>query len=165
MCIRLPPDRIVRRLIAPRRPPRARTAGEELEAGADAARLDHLIKFVGPAAVLALKGAEQVDLPPPRRTGALMKGSRRQHCRVSLLTLCAMTKLMLAIPLDTATEARLASAAARLGEEPHALAARAVGRYLEDLEDYARAAEAWAELDLAAVTSLADMKVELGLEG
>ena len=51
---------------------------------------------------------------------------------------------MLVIPLDTATEAHLASAAARLGEAPEALAARAVGRYLEDLEDYARAAEAWA---------------------
>ena len=69
---------------------------------------------------------------------------------------------MLAIPLDTATEARLAYAAARLGEEPHALAARAVGSYLED-EDYARAAEAWAELDPAAVKSLDAMKHELGV--
>ena len=51
---------------------------------------------------------------------------------------------MLAIPLDTATEARLAYAAARLGAAPDTLAARAMGSYLEDLEDYARAAEAWA---------------------
>ena len=72
---------------------------------------------------------------------------------------------MLTICLDTATEARLASAAARLGEAPDALAARAVGTYLKDLEDYARAAEAWAELDPAAVRSLDDMKAELGLAG
>ena len=72
---------------------------------------------------------------------------------------------MLVIPLDIATEARLASAAARLGEAPDALAARAVGTYLGDLEDYARAAEAWAELDPAAVRSLDDMKAELGLAG
>ena len=72
---------------------------------------------------------------------------------------------MLAIPLDTATEQRLASAAARLGEVPDALAARAVERYLEDLEDYARAAEAWGGLDPAAVRSLDEMKRELGLDG
>ena len=65
-------------------------------------------------------------------------------------------------PLDNATEARLASAAARLGEAPDA---RAVGTYLEDLEDYARAAEAWAELDPAGVRSLDAMKAELGLAG
>ena len=72
---------------------------------------------------------------------------------------------MLTIPLDTATGARLASAAARLGEAPDALAARAVGSYLEDLEDYARAAAAWAELDRAAVRSLDDMKAVLDLTG
>ena len=48
---------------------------------------------------------------------------------------------MLAIPLDTATEAR--PAAARLGEAPDALAARAVGSYLEDLEDYAAPLRHW----------------------
>lgn len=69
------------------------------------------------------------------------------------------------IRLDTATEARLASAAARLGEAPDALAARAVRSCLEDLEDYASAAEAWAELDPAAVRSLADMKAALNLTG
>ena len=70
---------------------------------------------------------------------------------------------MLAIPFDTATVARLATAAARLGEAPDALAARAVESYLENLEDYARAAEAWAELDPVGVQSLDDMKAELGL--
>lgn len=72
---------------------------------------------------------------------------------------------MLAIPLDTITEQRLASAAARLGEAPDALAARAVGSYLEDLEDYARAAEAWGELDATQMKSLTAMKHELGLDG
>ena len=70
---------------------------------------------------------------------------------------------MLAIPLDIATEARLASAAVRLGEAPDALAARAVGSYLDDLEDYARAAEAWAALDAVAIVSLDAMKHEFGL--
>ena len=70
---------------------------------------------------------------------------------------------MLAIPLDTATEQRLASAAARLGEAPDALAARAVGSYLEDLEDYDSAAAALAELDPSQVRSLDEMKHELGL--
>ena len=74
-----------------------------------------------------------------------------------------MTKSMLSIFLDIATETRLASAAVRLGEAPDALAARVVGSYLEDLEDYARAAEAWAKHDQAAVKSLDEMKHELGL--
>ena len=70
---------------------------------------------------------------------------------------------MLAVPLDPATEQRLARAADRLGETPDALAARAVGAWLEDAEDYARAAEAWATLDPAEVRSLDEMKRELGL--
>jgi len=37
--------------------------------------------------------------------------------------------------------------------------------YLDDLEDHARAAEAWAELDPAAVRSLDDMKVVFNLTG
>jgi hypothetical protein len=73
--------------------------------------------------------------------------------------------LMLAIPLDPATETRLAAAAARTGEEPHALAARAVGSYLEDLDDYDRVAAAWAELDPTALKSLDAVKAELGLTG
>ena len=66
-------------------------------------------------------------------------------------------------PLDTTTEARLASATAQLGEAPNALAARAVGSYIDDLEDYAGAAAAWAELDPAAVRPLDDMKPALNL--
>lgn len=72
---------------------------------------------------------------------------------------------MLAIKIDAATEKRLADAARRLGEAPDALAARALESYLEDVEDYARAVEAWSSLDPAEVTSLADMKRELGLDG
>ena len=70
---------------------------------------------------------------------------------------------MIAIPLDSATEQRLASVAARLGEAPGALAARAVGSTLADREDYARAAEAWGEHDPATVRSPGEMKRELGL--
>lgn len=72
---------------------------------------------------------------------------------------------MLTLPLDPATETRLAAAAARLGEKPQALAALAVGNWLEDLDDYARAAAAWAERDPAATISLDEMKHELGLAG
>lgn len=68
---------------------------------------------------------------------------------------------MMSTPLDTATEARLVHAAERLGEMPDTLAARAVGSYLEDLEDYARAAEAWAELKHDDVISLDDMGTSL----
>lgn len=70
---------------------------------------------------------------------------------------------MLELPLDAATERRLASAAARLGEAPGILAARAVDSYLEDLDDYARAVDALAEHDPSQVTSLEEMKRELGL--
>ena len=43
--------------------------------------------------------------------------------------------------------------------------ARALGSYVDDLEDYARAAAAWAELDPAAVRSRAEMKAVLNLTG
>lgn len=70
---------------------------------------------------------------------------------------------MIAIPLDIATEARLVRAAVRLGDTPDTLAVRAVGRYLDDLEDYARAAEAWAELKHGDIIGLDEIKDELGL--
>ena len=71
---------------------------------------------------------------------------------------------MLAIKIDAATEKRLSEAARRLGEAPDALAERALRAYLEDVEDYARAVEAWQELDRGETTSLAEMKRELGLD-
>lgn len=70
---------------------------------------------------------------------------------------------MLAVVLDSATEQRLARAAERLGEAPGAIAARAVGAWLEDAEDYARAVEAWTGLDPSETRSLIEMKRELGL--
>lgn len=72
---------------------------------------------------------------------------------------------MLAIKIDAATEKRLSEAARRLGEAPDTLAERALRTYLEDVEDYARAVEAWHELDRKDTVSLAEMKRELGLDG
>ena len=71
---------------------------------------------------------------------------------------------MLAIKIDAATAERLDAAARRLGEAPDAVAAKALLTYLEDLEDYARAADAVSECDEAGVVSLAQMKSELGLD-
>jgi predicted DNA-binding protein len=69
---------------------------------------------------------------------------------------------MLAIPIDPATEKRLAAAAARIGETPDTLAAKALQTYLEDLEDYALAVEAMK--DARETATLDEMKRELGLD-
>lgn len=69
---------------------------------------------------------------------------------------------MLAITIDPATEKRLAEVAARVGETPDAVAAKALRIYLEDLEDYAAAVEAMKES--GDPISLAEMKRELGLD-
>src|SRR5512144_2292310 len=68
MGVRLPggfvfPDR----LVAPHRPARARTAGEQLQVRAIAARLNEAVQLVGFAAVFALTGGEIIHLPPPGR--------------------------------------------------------------------------------------------------
>lgn len=54
---------------------------------------------------------------------------------------------MLSIAIDPETEARLAAIAASTGDAPDEIARRALFAYLEDLEDYATAVEAWKEFD------------------
>ena len=71
---------------------------------------------------------------------------------------------MLQIPLDPPLERHLAEIAARVGEEPGELARRALLAYLEDLEDYAVAVEAWKEHDPAKSISSEEMLRELGVE-
>ena len=71
---------------------------------------------------------------------------------------------MLEIPLDPELERHLAEIAARVGEAPGELARKALLAYLEDLEDYAIAVEAWKEHDPNDTVSLEQVKRELGLD-
>jgi len=71
---------------------------------------------------------------------------------------------MLEIPLDPQLERHLADIAARVGEAPAEIARKALLAYLEDLEDYAIAVEAWKEHDPSKTIPLEQVKRELGLE-
>ncbi len=71
---------------------------------------------------------------------------------------------MLEIPLDPQLERHLADIAARVGEAPAELARRALLAYLEDLEDYAIAVEAWKEFDPGKTFSTEEVLRELGVE-
>ena len=71
---------------------------------------------------------------------------------------------MLEIPLDPQLERQLADIAARVGEAPAELARKALLAYLEDLEDYAIAVEAWKEHDPATTLSTEEVLRELGVE-
>lgn len=70
---------------------------------------------------------------------------------------------MLEVPLDPQTERILADIAARLGEAPATLAHKALLAYLDDLEDYATAVEAWKRHDPAKTLSTEEMLRELGV--
>lgn len=72
---------------------------------------------------------------------------------------------MLEIPLDPQLERHLADIAARVGEAPAELARRALLAYLEDLEDYAIAVEAWKEHDPKDTVSLEELMSRHGVEG
>ena len=72
---------------------------------------------------------------------------------------------MLEIPLDPQLERHLAEIAARAGEAPGELARKALLAYLEDLEDYAVAVEAWKEFDPKDTVSLEEMMVRYDVEG
>ena len=72
--------------------------------------------------------------------------------------------MMLEIPLDPKLERHLADIAARVGEAPAELARKALLAYLEDLEDYAIAVEAWKEFDPSTAIPFEQVKRELGLE-
>ena len=71
---------------------------------------------------------------------------------------------MLEVPLDPQLQRHLADIAARVGEAPGELARKALLAYLEDLEDYAVAVEAWREFDPKDAISLAEVKRELGMD-
>lgn len=71
---------------------------------------------------------------------------------------------MLEVQLDPQLERQLADIAARVGEAPSELARKALLAYLEDLEDYAIAVEAWKDHDPAKTISLEAMKRDLGME-
>lgn len=71
---------------------------------------------------------------------------------------------MIQFTLDPELERQLADIAARTGRAPDELARRALLAYLEDLEDYAVAVEAWKEHDPATTVSSEDMLRALGLE-
>ena len=64
---------------------------------------------------------------------------------------------MLESPIDAELERALAAAAARAGEAPGELARRALLAYLEDLEDYAAAAEAWSGSRAASMAKAAHL--------
>ncbi|HYN46801.1 MAG TPA: hypothetical protein VES64_08930 [Allosphingosinicella sp.] len=71
---------------------------------------------------------------------------------------------MLEVPLDPQLERHLADIAARVGEAPGELARKALLAYLEDLEDYAVAVEAWKMHDPVKTLSTEEVLRELGVE-
>jgi len=71
---------------------------------------------------------------------------------------------MLQVALTFELEKQLADIAARTGDAPDELARRALTAYLEDLEDYATAAEVWKEHDPAKTISSEEIMRELGLK-
>lgn len=71
---------------------------------------------------------------------------------------------MLEVPLEPEIERQLADIAARVGEAPAALAQKALLAYLEDLEDYAVAVEAWKRHDPSKTLSTGEVLRELGVE-
>ncbi len=72
---------------------------------------------------------------------------------------------MIEIQLDPQLERHLADIAARVGEAPGELARKALLAYLEDLEDYAIAVEAWKEHDGKGTVSLDELMTRYGVEG
>jgi RHH-type rel operon transcriptional repressor/antitoxin RelB len=71
---------------------------------------------------------------------------------------------MIQIALDPEVEKQLTDIAARTGKAPDELARRALLAYLEDLEDYAIAVEAWKEHDPTKTVSIEELMREFGVE-
>lgn len=72
---------------------------------------------------------------------------------------------MLEVPLTPEIESLLADIAARVGEAPATLAQKALLAYLEDLEDYAIAVEAWKDFDPNDTVSLEELMARHDVEG
>lgn len=70
---------------------------------------------------------------------------------------------MLQVPLTPDLERTLARIAARTGDAPGDLARAALVRYMEDLEDYAIAVEAWRNRDPDGAKSTEEVLRELGV--
>lgn len=71
---------------------------------------------------------------------------------------------MLELQLSPEVERILADVSARTGDPKEELARKALLAYLEDLEDYAAAVEAWKEHDPSKTLSTEEMLRELGVE-
>ncbi|ATY34617.1 type II toxin-antitoxin system RelB family antitoxin [Sphingomonas psychrotolerans] len=71
---------------------------------------------------------------------------------------------MLAVRLDTETEARLDALAARTGRTKTFYAREAIAAHLDDLEDFYLAEERLRDFRDGDAIPLADLKTELGLE-
>ena len=71
---------------------------------------------------------------------------------------------MLHIALTEELEGALASLAARIGEAPDEIARKALLAYMEDLEDYAVAVEAWKAHDPTTTLGTEEMLRALGVE-
>ncbi|WP_213982403.1 TraY domain-containing protein [Sphingomonas sp. dw_22] len=71
---------------------------------------------------------------------------------------------MLAVRLDTETEARLEALAARTGRTKTFYAREAIAAHLDDLEDFYLAEERLRDFRDGDAIPLADLKAELGLE-
>ena len=71
---------------------------------------------------------------------------------------------MLAVRLDTETEARLEALAARTGRTKTFYAREAIAAHLDDLEDFYLAEERLRDFRDGDAIPLADLKAELGLD-
>ena len=70
---------------------------------------------------------------------------------------------MLQIALDPQLETHLGEIARRVGEEPSEIARRALLAYIEDLEDYAIAVEAWQNRDPTKAIPIEELMREFGV--
>src|SRR5215510_8928001 len=73
-------------LMAPRRPPGARAAREQLEIGPPAAGLDEFVLLVGLARMLALAGRQKIHLPTAARQRARVPAAHAKQDELGHVT-------------------------------------------------------------------------------
>jgi predicted DNA-binding protein len=76
----------------------------------------------------------------------------------------AIVEYMLHIALSPELERQLAKVAARVGQAPDEIARKALLAYMEELEDYAVAVEAWKAHDPTKTLTTEQVRRELGLD-